>query len=195
MEAQRILAVLPAGKHFDQLYAGVLLPWAEARGARLERLDPAARSIGALAPALEGADWLLAEISGAHPRVMHLAGYAQGIGKRVIFLAQFDDEFPFDQGQQTVIVHSGNADFLRKELERLNARGEAEGEGKSGGDAREKFLALFGEIMRKHGHEHRGSYEMEGAGTFILRDQDLDLPLVQELSRRARELGMRIKLM
>lgn len=193
MEAKRMVAVLPAGRYFDELHAAILAPWAQSRGAQMHRLDLSAGSIGAVAPALENTELVLADISGRNSRVMYLSGYAHGIGKRVVFISQFEEDFPFEPGQQKVLVYSGSAEFLRKELDALDSESDLKAGG--GDDARSRFLAVFGEIMRKHRKEHRGAFEMEGPGVFVLRDQDLDLALVQELSRRARELGLRIKLM
>jgi chorismate synthase len=62
-------------------------------------------------------------------------------------------------------------------------------------DARRLFESKFGEILAAHHHQHRGSIELENETTFVLLNQDMDLALVQDLSRRARELGLRLKLM
>lgn len=193
MDRKQICALLPSGKYFDRLLAEVLAPWAEARGAGLQRLDPSAASLASACRLLEPASLVIADLSGRNPGVMFLAGCAQGIGKRVIFAAQFQDDFPFDAPPDSFIIYSGHFPTLREALDSIDGR-QSEGS-QPARNARELFLEKFGEIMRKHGQEHRGGYEMEGASTFVLRDQDLDLPLVQELSRRARELGLRIKLM
>jgi hypothetical protein len=195
MEGINSIAVaLPHGKFFDRLYDAVLQPWAEERKANIRRVDLNASSIGALCSAVENIDLLVADISGRDFRVIYLAGYAHGLGKRVLFITQLEHEFPFHETRQVVITYSGNLDLLRAELDRF-ASGEKNQPSKISDDPRSKFNELFSEILRRHGHEHRGAIEMENPSTFVLLEQDMDLPLVQELSRRARELGVRLKLM
>jgi hypothetical protein len=189
---KRIAVAMPGGKYFEQLLAAAIVPWTEGRGAELLRVNLEAANLGAICSAIEQADLLLAEISGRNARVMYAAGYAHGIGKRVIFLTQFAEDFPFALTNQQVIAYSGNAEFLRAELEALES---GKGPQAAARDARGKFMELFGEILRKHGHEHRGGIELENPGTFVLLEQHMDLALVQELSRKARALGIRLKLM
>jgi hypothetical protein len=195
METIKSVAVaLPDGKFFERLYHTALVPWAAERGAGLVRIDLANATLGSLCTAIERVDLVIADVSGENARVTYVAGYAHGIGKRVLFITQVEEHFPFGAGNQTVIVYSGNLDFLRAELESAlsEARSAAATEGE---DARARFQAMFGEILRAHGHEHRGPVEMENAKTFVLLEQDMDLALVQDLSRHARELGVRLKLM
>jgi hypothetical protein len=189
---KRIAAVLPGGKFFDQVYQTALVPWAAGRQAEITRVNLEAANVGAICNEIERAELMLVDISGRNPRAMYAAGYAHGIGKRVLFITQFGEDFPFILTNQQVITYSGSAEFLRAELEALGSEPK---QGWGGDNAREKFTSLFGEILRAHKHEHRGGIEMENPGTFVLLEQDMDLPLVQELSRKARELGVRLKLM
>ena len=189
---RKIAAALPPGKYFDLLFQKALHPWSEALGAELVQVNLGAENLGALCNALEQADLVVVDLSGRHARVLYAAGYAHGIGKKVLFISQFADDFPFALSNQRVVTYSGSAEFLLAELQSLNP-GEKPAPAAEG--AREKFLGLFGEILREHRHEHRGPIEMENPGTFVLLDQDMDLPLVQALSRKARELGVRLKLM
>jgi hypothetical protein len=128
---------------------------------------------------------------------MYGAGYAHGVGKRVLFLTSHGEDFPFDKDRHPIIIYAGNLDFLRNELSKYLHTGKtasAPPESASS-NGREKFAQIFGDILKQHHHEHRGEIEMENAKTFVLLNQDMDLALVQDLSRKARELGFRIKLM
>jgi hypothetical protein len=193
-EIKNIAAALPSGKFFDELYEKTLLPWSENLGAKLKRVPAKAVSAGAVGSVLENADLVLADVSGRNASGLFAAGYALGIGKRVIFLAQIEDDFPFAGGTQTLISYSGNPEILRTELDQ-HLKHQAPSPSGRRTEPREKFQSLFGEILRAHNHEHRGGIEMENPQTFVLLDQDMDLALVQDLSRRARELGVRLKLM
>jgi hypothetical protein len=196
---ERIVALLPEGKYFQRVFE-VISAAARASGATV-RLAPAEFSdegeLGRVMAELENAELVVADVSARNPNVMYEAGMAHGIGKRVLFLAQHGEDFPFDRSKQPAIIYAGNLEFLREEIRRFlggDSFQPAEA-GKTVTDAREKFLGLFGEILKQHGHEHRGRVEMENDKTFLLLEQDMDLGLVQDLARKARELGLRIKLM
>ena len=95
---------------------------------------------------------------------------------------------------RNVVLYGSDTEFLGKELvSRLS--GASPGDSGSSQDPRAQFLRTFGDLLKKHGYEHRGEIVQEGPTTFILKDQDMELPLVQELARRGREMGIRIKLM
>jgi hypothetical protein len=124
---------------------------------------------------------------------MFLAGYAQGIGREIVFITQSGEDFPFDRARYVPVIYGSDPAFLKSEL-LAHFRGGRKSEAK-GGDAREQFLATFGDLLGKHQHEHRGEIYLENPTTYVLVNQDMDLPLVQDLARRGRELGIRIKLM
>ena len=197
MSAVKTVAVLiPREKQFKGAILAIERAMEEA-GVSLEMPDielSSDRRSDSSHAAIERADMVLAEISARNPNTMYLAGYAQGIGKRVVFLALHGEDIPFDRTRHAAIVYSGSGDFLKAEL-LAKLRDQEPPDLRAGEGAREKFDSIFGDIMKAHGGEHTGAIEMENEKTFILRDQDLDLPLVQDLARKARELGYRIKLM
>lgn len=195
-----IAVLLPAGRFFDRLFAEAIEPACAEAGIPLTRPDPEFSSgsrLGRACAEIERAGLVLADISGRNPNILYLAGYAHGIGKQVVFLSSHAEDLPFDPARHQIIVHHGSSELLRDELRRLLQEGAAPDEASaSGGEvAREKFEAIFGEIMKEHGAVHAGRIEMENESTFLLLNQDLDLPVVQHLARRARELGLRIKLL
>jgi hypothetical protein len=181
-EIRTAAVILPPGNFFDRLFASVISAWGREHGIELHRSK-------VNAPAVANADLVLADISGRHPAVMYLAGYAAGIGKMVVTAAQFEDDLGLIPSARS-FVYAGNAEVLRDELSKLiSAAPRAESA------AKEEFSRIFGDLLVKHHHEHRGEIERENEQTFVLLNQDMDLLLVQELSKRARDLGLRIKLM
>ena len=201
MSAVKSVAILIAGgKQFESAVRAVEAAAAET-GASVSKPEiefSKDQRLGAACAAIEKADLVVAEISARNPNTMYLAGYAHGIGKPVLFTALHAEDFPFDRERHPTVIYSGSADFLRTELLAFLRGGKpavsSSGE-ESGSDARGQFNSIFGEIMKAHSQEHSGPIEMENDKTFIMRDQDLDLALVQDLARKAREIGYRIKLM
>jgi hypothetical protein len=60
---------------------------------------------------------------------------------------------------------------------------------------RERFDAIFGDLLHEHGYAHRGALRLEGESTFVLEEQEMELALVQDLARRAKTHGVRLKLL
>jgi hypothetical protein len=201
-EIKRVVAVQPVGKLFERVFNEGIAPACAQAGkqcARLEAEFSDENRFGSICGEIEKNDLVLMDITARNPNVMYLAGYAHGIGKRIVFLAQHGEDLPFDKAKHEVIVYSGNGEFLREELGRFLGGGgkpkATEWPRSESAGAREKFLSLFGDLMAAHQQEHRGEIQLENDKTFVLLNQDLDLALVQDLARRARELGLRIKLL
>jgi hypothetical protein len=203
---QRIVALLPEGKLSDAVLEKGLAPAAAEAGAEIVRVKAefsSANELGAVCGEIEKADLCVAELTGKNPNVMYQVGYAHALGKKVLMLSRHGEDFPFDKTRHAVIVYEGEIDFLKGEF--LNwlktgtvARPDAEAAestGAAAGEARQIFESTFGDILAKHGHVHRGDVQLENPSTFVLIGQDMDLALVQDLARRARELGLRLKLM
>jgi hypothetical protein len=64
----------------------------------------------------------------------------------------------------------------------------------SGSDVQERFNQIFGELLKLHGYQHRGTIRQEGEKVFVLEDQELPLALVQQMAKKANEFGVRLKL-
>lgn len=192
-----IATLLPAGKLFDRVYSEAILPAAAAAGKEVVRLDldftrESARE--AILRNLQSAELTIADLTGRNPHVMYLVGLAHALGAKLLLIAQHLEDFPFDPHAHSPIAYAGDCHFLQAELI-ARLKGESRPAETGASDACEKFLATFGDILTKHGYEHRGGIEMENPTTFVLLNQDMDLALVQDLARKARELGMRLKLM
>jgi hypothetical protein len=97
-----------------------------------------------------------------------------------------------------MIVHHWNLDFLQSELHKTISPGNSQQSQPSAqlnADIPEgRFQELFGDLLRTHGYVHRGPVEFDGS-TFTLREQEMDLPLVQEIARRAKSLNLRVRLL
>lgn len=163
---------------------------------------------GALRAKLQGAGHLLVEIGGLSPALFHAAGLAEGLGAKVAYMGPSEAGFPFLDRAAELFVHGGDLECLRAELPRFLQtafHGAApapatQTDAPSAAPApppvaTDRFTAIFGEILRQHGHTHQGAVEEEDPKTFILHDQTMDLALVQDLARKARALGLRLKLM
>lgn len=197
MKRSRIAAILPVGKLFDRVFGEGIAPAAKEMGAECIRIEPEFSSpgrLGASCQNLESADLIIADITARNANVMFLAGYAQGIGREVLSLTQSGEDFPFDRSKHPPIIYGHDLAFLKAEL-LAYLRGDANAGAQTQGDARQQFLATFGDLLKKHQHEHHGEIHLENPTTYVLVNQDMDLALVQDLARRGRELGVRIKLM
>jgi hypothetical protein len=146
---------------------------------------------------LERCNLVIADVTGRNPNVLYFVGWADALKKRTILLASFAEDFPFESHREK-IIYARDAEFLKEELgRRLSEAGasSAEAAACSDAEAKEKFYAIFGDLLKKHGQEHHGGVEMENEKTFLLTNQEFDLALVQDMARRGRELGLRIKLL
>ncbi len=191
---RKVVALLPEGKLFDWVFAEAMAPAvAEVGGSivrqRLDLWNEIDRS--ALGHALKSAELVLADLTGNNAHVMYAVGWTQALGTRLLVVAHHLEDLPFAREGQEAIGYAGDRQFLKAELSAYLTADQT----RPGESAKEKFLALFGDIMAKHGFEHRNEIKMENASTFVLLDQAMELALVQDLSRRARELGIRLKLM
>ena len=196
MKWTRIVAILPMGKLFERIFAEGIQPATKEAGTECVRVEPEFSSpgrLGTICQSLESANLIIADITARNPHVMFLAGYAQGTGRQLLFITQHGEDFPFDRTRHSPIIYGSDLVFLKREL-LAYLRGEPTSE-TSEGTAREQFLATFGDLLEKHHHEHHGDVHLENPTTYVLVNQDMDLPLVQDLARRGRELGIRIKLM
>jgi hypothetical protein len=193
-----VLTLLPEGKLFDLVYSEAVVPALMEAKAAVSRLPLDLRSEGArtnLFGAIQQADLVMIELTGVNPNALYAAGVADASQRNTLFLIQHLEEFPFDAGARRVIGYAGDRQFLKAELIAHLSGSGPEATQTSADAVREKFAATFGDILQKHGYVHRGDLYLENPTTFVLVNQDMDLALVQELARRARELGLRLKLM
>lgn len=192
MENSRIGVILPAGNLFDRIFKEAIAPAGLGEVVRISTELSEAKLPAALAT-METCTTIVADITARNPHAMFLAGYARALKKRILYITQYAEDFPFSEQP---LVYGSNTEFLRNELiARLSGK-QGESLTKHGeNDARAKFLSIFGDLLKKHAHEHRGAVEQNEPNVFTLVDQDMDLALVQDIARRGRELNIRVRLM
>jgi hypothetical protein len=142
--------------------------------------------------AVAEAELAVIDVTAASPQAMYLLGLADAAGKRSALLAAIENSLPKDFGHRPVIVHGWNLEFLKSELAKLSTDDSevAPGDDTPAG----QFQKQFGDLLKMHGYFHRGPVEFDGT-TFTLRDQEMELPLVQEISKRAKALNLRVRLL
>ena len=195
MEKIRIAVILPAGKLFDRTFEAIAATEQDLGPCEFIRITTnlSESKLKSAFTKLESANSIIADLTARNPNVMFLIGYARALKKPITFITQNAEDFPFDESTPH-IVYGSDPNFLRTELLHLLSD-QRSTPSQRGDDARAKFLSIFGDLLQKHGHEHHGPILEDQPNVYILINQDLDLPLVQEISRRARELNLRVKLM
>jgi nucleoside 2-deoxyribosyltransferase len=123
-EPASALLLLPFGdkhKYLRQFLSSEL----EREGARVFRLDamkPGAVWVNALADAISGADFVIADVTDASPNVMYELGYVHALRKPTIMLAESDaiDSVPSDLlGYQFLTYDKDELGSLRRPLARF----------------------------------------------------------------------------
>ena len=185
---QRIAAILPIGKLFDRIFDEGIAPAIKELGAELIRIPPEFSKVHSI----HSADSVIADVTARNPHVLYLAGFAHALNKPIIYITQHGEDFPPGLSVAAPIIYGSDPNFLRAEL---IAHFSGQPPHQSSDDPRTKFLSIFGDLLQKHGYQHRGQIILDPPNTYTLLEQDMDLPLVQDIARRARELGLRVKLM
>ena len=192
MQKSRIAVLLPAGKLFDRIFADAIVP---ANLGDLKRLSTelSDSKLPSTLNAIKSSATVIADLSAHNPHIMFLTGYARALEKPITYLAQHAEDFPFAKSTHPIIYNS-DLNFLRTELV-AQFSGQRTAHNNGADDPRAKFLSTFGDLLQKHAHEHRGPILQDEPNVFTLLEQDMDLALVQDIARRGRELGIRVRLM
>jgi hypothetical protein len=192
----KVVALLPAGRLFDEVFTQAVAPAVSAASAEAIRVPSNLCDGQQLRLPLQDADLVIADLTGLNPNVMYQAGFALGLGRKVLFIAMHLENLPFDPAANPIIGYAGDGELLGSEIATYLSRGDkSDASGDNNPNARVRFQSLFGEILAAHQHEHPGEIYLENPKTFVLVNQAMELALVQDLARRARELGLRLKLM
>lgn len=197
MEKLRIAVILPSGRIYDLIFADGIAPMADDAGAELVRIstDLSQSAFQSALDKLNKSQAVIADVTASNPNVMFLAGCATALKKPVTYIAHYSVDFPF-KTINDAIIHGGDSKFLKAELiAHFTVRAVRDGNEITKADARTKFMSVFGDLLVKHGYQQRGGIIEEQPNVYALLEQDMDLPLVQEIARRGRELGIRVKLM
>jgi hypothetical protein len=124
----------------------------------------------------------------------YLAGLADALGKRVVLLSPIDECIPPVLADRGAIIHHWNLEILRGELRKFCDAPSDEAPPIADDTPAGKFRQMFGDLLRTHGYVHRGSVEFDGS-TFTLREQEMELALVQAIAHRAKSLNVRVRLL
>jgi hypothetical protein len=187
-------ALVPTGQIFDGVFEAIQEACRAVFGVDCQRGDVTIAHPGRrehLGKLIEQASLVVADITGEEPGVYYGVGRAEALKKPVILISRRSGIFEADPGRLAVLIYGGDLAFLRDHLTALLAAG---GKRESGSPAA-RFEMLFGEILARHGFQHHGGIRLEDETTFVLEEQEMPLALVQELARKAREAGVRLKLL
>lgn len=200
-----IAIALPAGEPFDLVWLHGIKPALQEMAAIGTRLNTSLASTALRTQAhqtITQNDCLLADVTGNNPAVLYYLGVAEALGKPVILVARHAETVVF-QSNQPILAYADEPALLRTQLiSRLNQNEcdtvassvEAPAPKLKTPEAA-RFYEIFGDILQQHGYQKLGEIQCENENTFLLLDQDLELALVQDLSRRAKERGLRLKLL
>jgi hypothetical protein len=145
--------------------------------------------------AIANADLVIVDITIGNASGHYVAGVAEALGKRVVLLSPLHESIPPLFEDRAVIVHHWNFEFLGTKLKKITpARIEEVASAINDDSPAGRFQKLFGDLLRAHGYVHRGPVEFEGS-TFTVREQDMELALVQAIANRAKTLNLRVRLL
>lgn len=192
----RIAIIQPAGKVFDRTFEAIAVAAKDFGSAEIFRVstDLSQHQLASTFDQLAHSTMVIIDLTARNPNVMFLTGYALALNKKVKFIAQHIEDFPFDHSTDP-IVYGADFNYLTHQIV-LHIAGDNTTNGPaSNTDAHSEFLSIFGDLLQKHGYEHRGPIVQDEPRVFTLVEQDMDLPLVQDIARRGRELGIRVRLL
>lgn len=147
-------------------------------------------------PAIARADRIWVDVTGNDPIAFLCLGLAWENLNKVTLLNAAHLPLPDLFERIPMIVHGWNIEYVRSKLNALPVQG---ADSVSEPAQRDKspmgqFQRIFGDLLRKHRYEHRGPVEFDGR-VFTLREQEMELALVQEIANRARSLNLRVRLL
>jgi len=200
-----IAVALPAGEPFELVWLHGIKPALQemaALGTRLNTSLSATALRNQVRATIANNDCLLADLTGNNPAVLYYLGVAEALGKPVILVARNAETVVF-QINQPILAYADEPSLLRTQLiSRLNQNHSeapvaiaATPQPASGSPEAARFYEIFGDILQQHGYQNHGEIKCENESTFLLIEQDMELALVQDLSRRAKERGLRLKLL
>ena len=143
---------------------------------------------------IQRADLTIVDVTAANAIASYVVGLADALSRRVVLLSAIQESLPSIFEDRAVIVHRWNLEFIRTELEKFAAPADAGPLAPNDDSPAGKFQKQFGDLLRAHGYVHHGTVDFDGS-TFTLREQDMDLALVQEIARRAKSLNLRVRLL
>lgn len=205
MKAVAHLAIaLPLGEAFELAWLHGIQPALremELRNTRLNTLLTTEEQRQYIRQNIAEADCLLADLSGNNPAVCYCIAAAEALDKPVIIMARHAETVALS-GTDPTLAYADDPNLLRSSLISRLSQGTPQATIPTSAPKpvqqtadRERFLELFGDVLVKHQYEDLGEVHCENKTTFVLLEQNMDLALVQDLARRAREHGLRLKLL
>ncbi|HEY1172360.1 MAG TPA: hypothetical protein VGH19_13415 [Verrucomicrobiae bacterium] len=198
-----IAVALPAGEPSELVWLHGVKPALQEMAAIGTRLNTSLASSALRTQAhqtIKASDALLADVSGNNPAVLYYLGVAEALGKPVILVARHAETVVF-QTNQPILAYADEPSLLRTQLISRLSQNEAIAQPvavtapTASTPEAERFYSIFGDILQQHGYQNHGEIKCENETTFLLIEQDMELALVQDLSRRAKERGLRLKLL
>ena len=157
-------------------------------------MDLAETAVARWKEAIADADLLIVDLNAGNAAA-YLIGLSDALGKRTVLLSPISEFVPGIFADRSVIVHQWNLEHLRAELAKLATTDAAFEPAPIADDTPAgKFQQRFGDLLRAHGYVHRGPVEFDGT-TFTLREQEMELPLVQAIAHRAKSLNLRVRML
>lgn len=140
-------------------------------------------------------DLLIADVTAQNAAASYLIGLADALGKRTMLLAPLPESVPQFFTKREVIIHQWNLAFLRSEMQKVVGNAIHSDPSIVRDDTPAgKFHQMFGDLLKTHGYVHRGPVEFDGS-TFTVREQEMELALVQAIAHRAKSLNVRVRLL
>ena len=204
-ERLQVAALLPLGNSYESIYENVIRKWVREMGGTLIRIAPEFSKADIREQSfaqIAGATLLIADVTARNPHVLYLLGYADALGKKSILLAQQGEDFPFDLRSRPIVIYGSALVMLGDELRKAwtsfhNFTGGVPAGGAASSpdlsEPQQQFLSIFGEILDQHGYAHKGRITRGEGNVFVIEEQEMPLVLVQDLARRARSTGYRLK--
>lgn len=115
-----VFVIMPFSLPFREVYDLAIKPACAGAGAECSRVDEQiflSSILERIYSEIARADLIVAEMSGRRENVFYEAGYAHGLGKRVILTTQNSEDIPFDLMHFPHIVYGGDLTRLKTELQ------------------------------------------------------------------------------
>src|SRR3954471_119094 len=141
------------------------------------------------------ANLVIVDVTAQNTGACYCIGLADALGKETVILSPIRESIPDVFSSRHAIVHHWNFELIQRELKNLAETGAVNDSPVSNEDTPAgKFQRMFGDLLKAHGYVHRGAVEWDGA-TFTVREQEMDLALVQAIAKRAKSLNVRVRLL
>jgi hypothetical protein len=119
MDVKNVAAIVPVGQQFELLFTKTIAKVCADCGKSCLKVSTEFSTeldFHKVRELIQNADLILAELGTRNPNVLYLAGYAQGIGKRLLFLAECGENLLLDRHKYDVIIYHGDSGILAVEL-------------------------------------------------------------------------------